>query len=277
MSKMAASIKETTFAAPAGYIAIPVKFSEERRAYHCLYAKEHKVRDQLDKTHPLNRTLFVINVPPYCTEKCLSQIFSSCGTVNSVELQENPGPSEKKHTQSRYFDRKIPKGFKVAYVVYKNQIGLRELKLLNFKKPYVLSGNLRTVKTGIHKWIEDYESSLTDITDLQTEIDDFMKEYDKRMEEEEKKAEEEEGVPDEDGWVKVTRKGRRPGLARTEAVNLRVMEMEKKKRAQKELLNFYAWQHRDGKREHLAELRKKFEEDKQKIALMRAQRKFRPY
>ncbi|XP_068096337.1 ribosomal RNA-processing protein 7 homolog A [Hyperolius riggenbachi] len=88
----------------------------------------------------------------------------------------------------------------------------------------------------------------------------------------------EEGVPDEEGWVTVTRKGGRcPGLARNESFNNRVMEREKKSRAQKELLNFYAWQHRNNKRENLVELRKRFEEDKQKIALMREQRKFRPY
>lgn len=60
---------------------------------------------------------------------------------------------------------------------------------------------------------------------------------------------EEEGVPDEEGWVKVTRKGRRPGLPRTEAANLRALEREKRKKARKELLNFYAWQHRETKRE----------------------------
>ncbi|MEE6524023.1 hypothetical protein FKM82_023213, partial [Ascaphus truei] len=126
-------------------------------------------------------------------------------------------------------------------------------------------------------WIEDYEASLTDTESLQAEIDAFMKVHDKRVAEEEEKAEEEEGVPDDEGWVKVTRKGRRPGLARTEVKNLRLMEREKRKRAQKELLNFYGWQHRESKREHLADLRKKFEEDKQKIALMRAHRKFRPF
>lgn len=66
---------------------------------------------------------------------------------------------------------------------------------------------------------------------------------------EEAKAAREEGVPDEEGWVKVTRKGRKPGLPRTEAANLRVLEREKQKRARKELLNFYAWQHRETKRE----------------------------
>lgn len=56
-------------------------------------------------------------------------------------------------------------------------------------------------------------------------------------------------MPDEEGWVKVTRRGRKPGLPRTEAANLRVLERERRKRARKELLNFYAWQHRETKRE----------------------------
>lgn len=69
------------------------------------------------------------------------------------------------------------------------------------------------------------------------------------MLQEEAKAEEEEGVPDEEGWVKVTRRGRRPVLPRTEAASLRVLERERRKRARKELLNFYAWQHRETKME----------------------------
>lgn len=63
------------------------------------------------------------------------------------------------------------------------------------------------------------------------------------------KAKEEEGVPDDEGWVKVTRRGRRPVLPRTEAASLRVLEQERRKRARKELLNFYAWQHRETKME----------------------------
>lgn len=72
---------------------------------------------------------------------------------------------------------------------------------------------------------------------------------------EETKAKEEEGVPDEEGWVKVTRRGRRPVLPRTEAASLRVLEKEKRKRARKELLNFYAWQHRETKMERKIHLR----------------------
>ncbi|XP_018114236.1 ribosomal RNA-processing protein 7 homolog A isoform X1 [Xenopus laevis] len=313
---MAPAKQCSTFEAPPGYTAVPVKFSEERRTHHYLYIKEHKVREDLDQTRPQNRTLFVLNVPPYCTKESLSQIFTSCSPVESIELQDKPGPSEAQssafskhfglkhlncpHPARRGQETRVPQplqifrccptqcrtldeahislqGFKVAYVVFKHPSGVQAFKSFKVKKPVVLSGVGHSIKTGINKWIDNYQASLTDVAELQAEVDEFMKGYDERVAEEEEKAKEEEGVPDEEGWVKVTRKGRRPGLARTEAVNIRVTEKEKRKRAQKELLNFYAWQHRESKREHLAELRKKFEEDKQKIALMRAQRKFRPY
>lgn len=39
----------------------------------------------------------------------------------------------------------------------------------------------------------------------------------------------------------------------------------------------YPWQQRESQREQVAELRKRFEEEKQKVALMKARRKFKPY
>lgn len=267
---------EKECAAPAGYKGIPVKFSAEQSSHHFLYAKEHKVRGQGDTTQVQNRTLFVINIPAYCTERCLSRIFSCCGYVESVEVLDKPTPPVKDHAVSKYFNQSARKGFKVAYVVFKNPSGLREFTSLKFSTPLVLSEEDHCIKTGIQAWVESYEMSLINVAELQAEVEQYMQEYDQKVAEKEEK-EKEEGEPDEDGWVTVTRKGRRPGLARTEAVTNHLTEKEKKKRAQKELMNFYAWQNRNSKKEHLAELRKKFEEDKQKIALMRAQRKFRPY
>ncbi|XP_056379746.1 ribosomal RNA-processing protein 7 homolog A [Hyla sarda] len=278
MSNMAPCTELPTFAAPAGYTAVPVQFSEEQNGHHCLYVKEHQVRGELDKTHPQNRTLFVINIPAYVTTNGLSEIFKSWGHVESVELLDKPGPSMKKKVQGHsFFTQKAAKGFKVAYVVFKKATAVKKFRLEKVPTSLVVSTRDDFVKAGIHKWIEDYENSFTDVAALQAEIDQYMQEYDAKQAKKEDKAKEEEGVPDEEGWITVTRKGRRPGTARTEAINLRLTQKEKRKRAQKELLNFYAWQHRNKKKEHLAELRQKFEEDKQKIALMRAQRRFRPY
>uniref|UniRef100_A0A8D0MSN2 Ribosomal RNA-processing protein 7 homolog A n=1 Tax=Sus scrofa TaxID=9823 RepID=A0A8D0MSN2_PIG len=256
--------------------AIPIKFSEKQQASHHLYVREHRVRGGIKSSWPQKRTLFVLNVPPYCTEECLSRLLSPCGAVQSVQLQEKPDLAESpQEPKSKFFDPKPVPGFRVAYVAFQKPGGLAAA--LALKGPLLVSTESHPVKSGVHKWIRDYTDSVPDPEALRVDVDTFMETYDKKMAEEEAKAKEEEGVPDEEGWVKVTRRGRRPVLPRTEAASLRVLEREKQKRARKELLNFYAWQHRETKMEHLAQLRKKFEEDKQRIELMRAQRKFRPY
>ncbi|XP_027810357.1 ribosomal RNA-processing protein 7 homolog A [Marmota flaviventris] len=274
--KRAARDPEAGVPSPPGYYAIPIKFSAKQRASHYLYVREHRVREGTQSTWPQKRTLFVINVPPYCNEECLTRLLSPCGTVQSVELQEKPDLAESaKEPKSKFFHPMPIPGFQVAYVVFQKPSGVSAA--LTLKGPLLVSTESHPVKSGIHKWISDYADSVTDPEALRVEVDTFMEAYDQKIAAEEEKAKEEEGVPDEEGWVKVTRRGRRPVLPRTEAASLRVLEKEKRKRARKELLNFYAWQHRETKMEHLAQLRKKFEEDKQRIELMRAQRKFRPY
>ncbi|XP_065532747.1 ribosomal RNA-processing protein 7 homolog A isoform X1 [Lathamus discolor] len=275
---MAAAVERVVGEAPAGYTAVAVKFGARQRCPHYLLVKEHQLREGAGTAHPPHRTLFVLNVPPYCTPGSLSRLFSRCGHVQSVDMCDKPGPGEEKEKlNSKFFNRKAVTGFRVAYVVFKKPAGVQAAKALSQEGPLLISTESHPVKTGVRKWITNYAASIVDQEELKAEVDAYMQDYDKKIEEEEAKAAKEEGVPDEEGWVKVTRRGRKPGLPRTEAANLRLLEKEKQKRARKELLNFYAWQHRETKREHIAQLRKKFEEDKQRIALMRAQRKFRPY
>ncbi|XP_051899001.1 ribosomal RNA-processing protein 7 homolog A [Pristis pectinata] len=262
-------------AGTAGFSEIPVRFSDRNAISRCLLVKPHQAREPA-AARPQNRTLFVLNVPPYCTQDSVHRLFSQCGTVTSVELQEKPGPGTKPEAKkSKFFSGKPVEGFQVAYIVFKTPAGMKSA--LKVQKPWILSPSEHPIKTGLQKWIQEYSSSIIDPEALQSEVDEFMKQHDKRMAELEALAEADDGVPDEEGWVKVTRKGRRPGIPRTEAHSLQAIQREKRKRAQKELLNFYSWQQKDAKREHIAQLRKKFEEDKQKIAVMRAERKFKPY
>ena len=51
----------------------------------------------------------------------------------------------------------------------------------------------------------------------------------------------------------------------------------KKRKKNLELVNFYRFQMREAKRERLAALRQRFEEDKARIAKMKAARKFMPF
>ncbi len=71
--------------------------------------------------------------------------------------------------------------------------------------------------------------------------------------------------PNEEGWVTVTRK--RPMKPQTFP----------KRKKKKELVNFYCFQQRESQREQIADLRRRFEEDKKRVVEMKAHRKFKPF
>ncbi|XP_046893992.1 ribosomal RNA-processing protein 7 homolog A [Hypomesus transpacificus] len=269
------------FIIPGGFTVLSLQYSPDSAARHSVFVKEHKVRAEKTSQRPLDKTLFAINIPPYCSEPIVKELFSQFGPVQSVELRDKPGSSE--HTgpkMSKYFTPTQKQGFKVGYVVFDNARSIAAAKSHPHDVPLVVSTEQQPVKTGIQKWVDQYREELIQPDKLQKAVDSFLQGYDKRKEEEaeRKKKAAEEQQEDEEGWVKVTR-GSRGVKARphSEMANQRALHKETRKRKRKELVNFYTWQHRNTQKEHIAELRKKFEEDKQRIALLRAQRKFRPY
>ncbi|XP_051572516.1 ribosomal RNA-processing protein 7 homolog A [Myxocyprinus asiaticus] len=278
---MAESKGERACVIPGGFTVLSLKFSEDDAAVHQLCVKEHRVRSEKNTHRPLDRTLFVLNIPPYCTQSVVTDLFSRFGPIESVELCERPGGSETTRSElSKHFTPAEKQCFRVGYIIFKNTSSVTEAKCHSSSIPLIVSTKDRPIRTGIHKWIEQYSQLLIEASSLQSAVDKFMNEFDRLKEEEAErlKKEAEQQKEDEEGWVKVT-KGGRGAKARphSEMANERLLKKENKKRERKELLNFYSWQHRNTQREHIAELRRKFEEDKQRIALLRAQRKFRPY
>lgn len=80
--------------------------------------------------------------------------------------------------------------------------------------------------------------------------------------------------PDEDGFIMVLNKKRK----RKGDLGDRKAEVDKRKKKKKyELKNFYTFQIKDAKMEQLERLRNKFEEDKARIARMKAARNFKPF
>ncbi|XP_050960762.1 ribosomal RNA-processing protein 7 homolog A [Labeo rohita] len=280
---MAPSEDQHACVIPGGFTVLSLRFSEDdaHAALHQLCVKEHRVRSESNTNRPLDRTLFVLNVPPYCSESVMTDVFGRFGPVQSVELNEKPGACESSDSDaSKYFTAKRRQCFRAAYVVFRDPSGVTAAKRHPLNVPLVVSTADGPVKTGIRKWIQQYSDSLIHTSSLQQDVDQFMNDFDRHKEEEaeRQKEEVEQQQEDEEGWVKVT-KGSRGVKARphSETANERTLQKEKKKKERKELLNFYTWQHRNTQKQHIAELRKKFEEDKQRIAVLRAQRKFRPY
>lgn len=234
-------------------LGIPVKFSKDSSSQHILYVKEHSVKLQTPEK-PGRRTLFVTNVPPYATEQSFKHIFSEAGKVTSV-----------------IFERPTNTGFKTAYVVFKTPEQLYKATQLNVLKP--LSLEKQPIQTGISKWVSEYNKTITNQQKLQQYIKKVIQSYDK--EEYQRKLKEGNNKTDDEGWTVVTKKGRTPGLSRKKSVTNKINEKIKNK--QKVLKNFYRFQIRESKMNHLASLRKKFEEDKKKINLLKQSRKFKPF
>eukprot|EP00064_Thunnus_orientalis_P006337 superscaffoldBa00000656_g6353 len=266
---------------PGGFTVLSLQFSSDSVAQHKLYVKEHKVRAEKSSHRPLDRTLFVLNIPPYCPEDVVKELFSQFGSIQSVELRDHPGSFQQSGpTLSRFFRPAEKQGFKVGYIVFQKSSSVTAVKSHPHNVPLIVSTEHHPVRTGVEKWIQQYTQAFIQPEKLQRMVDTFMEDYDKRKEEEaeRQRMEAEQQQEDEEGWVKVT-KGHKGAKARphSEAANQRTLQKEIRKKKRKELMNFYTWQHRNTQKEHIAELRKKFEEDKQRIALLRAQRKFRPY
>uniref|UniRef100_UPI0037E86565 ribosomal RNA-processing protein 7 homolog A n=1 Tax=Semicossyphus pulcher TaxID=241346 RepID=UPI0037E86565 len=266
---------------PGGFTVLSLQFDSDSVAQHKLYLKEHKVRAEKSSGRPLDRTLFVLNIPPYCSEGVIRELFSQFGDVQFVELRDHPGSSQEAGPKlSKFFKPVSKQGFKVGYIVFQNSSSIAAAKSHSHDVPLVVCTEEHQVKTGVQKWIKQYTDSFIQPDKLQQIVDSFMDDYDKRKEEEaeRQKKEAEQQQEDEEGWVKVTR-GQKGTKARphSEAANQKTLRKEMRKKKRKELMNFYTWQHRNTQKEHIAELRKKFEEDKQRIALLRAQRKFKPY
>jgi len=235
-----------------GYKAIPIVLSKDGTSSHELLVKEHSLRLQ-ESDKPPGRTLFVLNIPPYITDEDMKTLFTSAVKVLTVTQHSN-------NTNNN--------GFKTAYIVFAKREGL--LKALQAS---ILRLDSPSFKTGLDKWISEYNDSIGNLVDLTKEINTFMLNHDKSEEQKKKNVKD----VDNEGWTVVTKKGRRPGLARKESVSIKLNEKISQTSKKKELQNFYTFQIRESKLKNLATLRKNYEDAKKKVTLMKSSRRFKPY
>jgi len=254
---------------------ISVYFDSKSQFGHVLFIKQHKTRNSSTESP----TLLILNVPPYCDKECLQMIFKKCGTISNIHEQDKAGNIEMTDTSnsSKFFNKKSVSNFHVAYIEFEKLESLeRALKFVETNEKIIISDYSNT-PFGVTAFCGNYVKNLCDPKVLQKDVDSYMEEYDKKKLQEETKAKEMEGVADEDGWITVTAGGRNPGIPRTEANTKAKLEARKKRKRKNQDLFLYEYQIRESKREKIAELRKKFEDDKLKITALRKARKFKPF
>lgn len=126
---------------------------------------------------------------------------------------------------------------------------------------------------------EEYNGQFVAEEELAGNIATFMEAHDKKVASA-KEAVEQLGEPDEEGWVTVAPKERKEKkVEKVDKVDKKGGRGKKNRRKKKkvELTNFYSHQIKEDKMQNIRALREKFEEDKQKIAKMKQDRKFRPF
>ncbi|KAJ1932115.1 hypothetical protein GGF37_007168 [Kickxella alabastrina] len=134
---------------------------------------------------------------------------------------------------------------------------------------------------GLSRYLYEYRAERPPTELHQEDVDQYMAKFEAAQYERERMLEQQQNVPDADGFVTVVRRGRNTRNsdgqgAVTAATADEAREAGKKK---KEVVfgNMYRFQVRERKKDQLDDLRKKFDEDKEKIARMRQTRQFRPY
>ncbi|GBG70039.1 hypothetical protein CBR_g4867 [Chara braunii] len=131
---------------------------------------------------------------------------------------------------------------------------------------------------GLEKWVSEYQAQRPGLKVLETQLDEYMAEYDAKV----KEAAEESAkqAAKDEGWtVVVSKRGRKKnadgsGITVGAVAALKAADTQPKA---KHLSDFYRFQQREARRNELLELRHKFEEDRRKIAKLKAARKFKPY
>ncbi|KAG0266273.1 Ribosomal RNA-processing protein 7 [Actinomortierella ambigua] len=129
------------------------------------------------------------------------------------------------------------------------------------------------------EWIQDYKAQRPSAVDLQLKVDDYMDKFERSEYEAQQAALARVNMVDDDGFTLVTSAGKKgsnsDGVITVQAA--KAEEVKNLKPKKKELQDFYRFQMREAKRDKLVELRRKFEEDKQKIEHLKATRRFKPF
>ncbi|CAK7271659.1 hypothetical protein SEPCBS119000_004719 [Sporothrix epigloea] len=118
--------------------------------------------------------------------------------------------------------------------------------------------------------------------ELRESVDAFFALFNQQESEAAQLAHRMRNVPDEDGFITVTRgttggAGRGMAARQQEAALARAKQLAKQERQQQDMTNFYRFQLRERKKDEQLELQRKFQEDRKRVEAMREKRSnFKP-
>ena len=288
-----------------GFTVLPVEFPASSilpiPSKHYIYLKVH---DPQISDPDATRSLFIANVPITATELHFKHLFSAqlaAGRVERVDFSDSTSTSRTDRTKTdvqngrkrkRITEEDIqlelqlhqlpavwtgtfhPSGSH-AVVVFVDRPSM-EASLKAAKRAAKLSTQMiwgkgiedRVPGMGLQRYKEHNRSQYPQRRELLQSVDSYMSAYSKMEEARSRADAKKRQMPDEEGFVTVT-KGARGGVVRKEDAK----ELgEKQKAKNKGLDDFYRFQMRERRKEEQGEFLKKFEEDKRRVDEMKKRR-----
>lgn len=173
------------------------------------------------------------------------------------------------------WDRDLQRSGSSATVVFVDKVSAEAAikavkKAARTRQSIVWGLNLegRLPRLGLERYRVQHELSFPSAEDIQPKVDLYMTRFAAAEAARTKRLARLRQVPDEDGFITVTRGGRL-GPARVEAAQRKAEEQKEKNKGKED---FYRFQVREKKKEQAGTLLKAFEEDKKKLQEMRRRR-----
>jgi ribosomal RNA-processing protein 7 len=186
------------------------------------------------------------------------------------------------------WDRDLHRSGSTAVVIMADTKGveavLKAVKKLHKSNDYPVWGQtidgsrVEAPALGSKRYLTNHELRYPSKSAIQDSVNKFMINFNTREEAAANAAKKARNVPDEDGFVTVTRGGRTGPARREEAEEARRKELEKEEEKRKSMGDFYRFQGRERRKEEQGELVRRFEEDRRRVESMREMKKgkFRP-
>lgn len=255
-----------------GYRIIDIPLSESGGSVHSLYVKAHADRSKQDSN---GRVLFVGNVdytPAMSHESIdlyLRQLLGRFGDINGVSVSAF---NMDEGANTRFAHVEFAKKQSIKLVMSNSDADYHESGL-EIARTYGY-GQLIQTKTAseIKKMFSFIDENPEELLE---EVNSYMKDFEEQEALAKLEKERLLNEADEDGFMPVKNRNKRKRVVeeRRGSGNKR----ERKPKKPMELKNFYRFQIREDKMKQLETLRKKFEEDKERVAKMKEQRKFKPF
>lgn len=295
----------------AGYTTLPLQLpptpTYSNPATHYLYIRPHEPRiPDPDST----RSLFIVNTPIDTTEAHLRHLFStqlSAGRIERVTFEDihvkksglvtatEPNLSHRSNKKRKRitaddlqttldeiqppstWDRALQKSGAHAIVIFADkpsmEASLKAAAKAARKGTLLLWGDGipadRVPALGMQRYLSHERRRYPERAVLLRTVNDFMTVFEQVAEARKKEEARKAGEPDEDGFVTVTHGPKLNSVAREEEMRELV---EKQKKKEEGLEDFYRFQSREKRKERQQMLLRRFDEDRRKLQEIKARR-----